>query len=64
MPLIVIDRVVIDPLRRAEGLAAVGAAHEHLISPVTLAVWQHASQHVNVIVRARAGTVDRQEYLS
>ena len=63
MPLAVIDRIVIDPVRSAEGLSAVGAADKHDVAAGGEAGRLHARQHVNVIVRAGAGTVHRQENL-
>ena len=63
MPFIVIDRIVVDPIRRAEGLSAVGAAHEHHVASRGEAGRLHARQHVNIVIRARAGTIHRQENL-
>src|SRR5438046_4901965 len=63
MPLVRIDGVVIDFVRRAEGQAAVCAAHKHHVGCAS-ARWHHASQHVNVVVSGGAGTIDGQEYHS
>src|SRR5207247_4899938 len=63
MPLAGINRVVIDLMRRAEGLPAVGAAREHHVgraSPGRL----HTCQHINVVVSRAAGAINRQEGLS
>ena len=56
-----VNRVVIDPMRRAKGLAAIGAASEHHVSAVASAKRYHTGKHVNVIVCA--GTVHRDERL-
>ena len=56
-----VNRVVIDPMRRAKGLAAIGAASEHYVSAVASAKRYHTGKHVNVIVCA--GTIHRDERL-
>ena len=63
MPFVVIDRIVVDPLRGTERLSAVGAAHEHHVGSGVEAGRYHARQHVNIIIRTGAGTVRRQEKL-
>jgi len=63
MPLAGINRVVIDLMRRAEGLPAVDAAREHHVgraSPGRL----HTCQHVNVVVSRAAGAIHSQEQLA
>ena len=57
MPLVRIDWIVVDPLRRAKGLAAVGAAGEHHVRSAT-AERLHAGQHVDIVIRGAAGTVN------
>ena len=59
MPLIR-KAVVINPVRRAEGEPAVGAAHKHHVgrrSPGR----HYAGQHVNVVVSRATGAINRQE---
>ena len=63
VPLRVINRIVIDPARRAEGLAAVCAAHKHHVTAGGSAGGLDAREHVNIVVRARAGTIHRQKNL-
>ena len=63
MPFAVIDRIVVDPLRRAEGLSAIGAADEHHVAAVSRTGGLHARQHINIVVRARARTIHREENL-
>jgi hypothetical protein len=58
---LILGWVVIDPVWRAEGQSAVCAAHKHHVSPIALAWRLNARQHVNVVVRGSAGSVDRQE---
>ena len=48
MPLAGIDRIVINPVRRAEGGAAIGAAREHDVGP---AAGANTRYHVDVVVR-------------
>jgi len=52
--------IVIDPVRRAEGEPAVGAAHKHYVGRASSGR-QHAGQHVNVVVSRAAGVINRQE---
>jgi hypothetical protein len=61
VPLVMVNRVVIDPMRRAKGLAAIGAASEHHVSAVASAKRYHTGKHVNVIVCA--GTIHCDERL-
>jgi len=56
-----VNRVVIDPMRRAKGLTAIGAASEHHVSAIASAKRYHTGKHVNVIVCA--GTIHRDERL-
>src|SRR6516165_6307210 len=58
-----VNRVVIEPLRRAKGLAAVCATGEHHVRAVARTVWYHTGHHVNVIVSRTAGTVHCDERL-
>ena len=62
MPLVRINRIVIDLLWCAEGLAAVCAARKHHISCVSPGR-NHTGQHVNVIVSRTTGAINRQETL-
>ena len=61
MPLARVNRIVINPVWRAESESAVGAANEHDVGPPTRA---HARQHVNVVVSRATGAVNRQEHLA
>ena len=61
MPLARVDRIVVDPHRRAEAGAAIGAAREHHVSPAARA---SAGYHVDVVVRRAAGAVDCQKDLA
>ena len=61
MPLARVDGIVVDPHRRAEAGAAIGAAREHHVSPAARA---SAGYHVNVVVRRAAGAVDCQKDLA
>ena len=57
-----IDGIVVDPVRRAERCAAIGAACEHDVG-AGKAEWLHARQHINVVIGWAAGTVDYQKQL-
>src|SRR5207248_7348363 len=61
MPLARVDRIVVDPHRRAEAGAAICAAREHHVSPAARA---SAGYHVDVVVRRAAGAVDCQKDLA
>src|SRR5262249_40901874 len=50
VPLVMVDRIVIDPNRCAKGLAAIGAAGEHYVGPVAGTERDYTRQHVNVII--------------
>src|SRR6266481_2101652 len=63
MPLARINRIVINPNRRAEAQTAVGAANKHDVGPAA-AEWLYAGYHVNVVVSRATGTVNRQEHLA
>src|ERR1043166_7164983 len=63
MPFAVVNRIVVDPLRGAEGCSAIGAPDKHHVAPGGEAGGLHARQHVNIVVGAGAGTVHRQEDL-
>ena len=58
-----VNGVVIDPVRRAKGLAAVCAAGEHHVGPVAGAGRQHTGDHVDVVVSRTTGTVHCYERL-
>ena len=55
------NRIVVDPDRRAEALAAVCAARKHHFRSRARAGRQHAREHVNVVVIWAAGAIHRQE---
>ena len=63
VPFAVIDRIIIDTVRGAKGLSAIGAAHEHHVNSCAEASWLQAPQHVNVVISTRARTVHRDEKL-
>src|SRR4029077_9597771 len=57
MPFVLINWIVGNPLRRAKGQSAIRAAREHDVAPVAGAELLHRGNHVNIIVRGRAGAV-------
>ena len=63
VPLVVIDWIVINPVRSAKGQSTVCAAHEHHVRPGVEAGWLHTGQHVNIVISGAAGTVYCQEQL-
>lgn len=63
MPLVRIHRIVVDPDGRAKALPSVSASNKHHVRAVIRSSRLDTSQHINVIVRARPGPIDRQEYL-
>ena len=63
VPLVMVNWIVIDPVRRAKGQASVGAAREHHVCAIGGTEWLHAGHHVNVIVSRSARAVHRQECL-
>ena len=63
VPLVVIDWVVINPVRRAKSYSAVGAAREHYVCPGVEACRLNARQHVNVVIGRAARTIHYQEAL-
>src|SRR5438093_4399643 len=62
VPLVRVDGIVVDPLRRAKAESAIGAAREHHVGPVA-AEGSHAGHHVNIVVSRAAGAVNYQEGL-
>jgi len=64
MPFVLINRVVRDPLRRAEGHSAIRAARKHDIAHVACAELLHRGKHINIVVGSRAGAVYRQKDLA
>jgi hypothetical protein len=63
VPLVRVDRVVIDPNRCAKRLSAVGATGEHHIRAIVGIEWFDACHHVNVIISRTAGAVHCHERL-
>lgn len=63
VPFVMVNWVVIDPLRRAKGHTSVGAAHKHHVRAIVGTGRLHAGHHVNVIVTRSARAVYRQECL-
>src|ERR1700757_977729 len=64
MPLSMVHRIVIDAPSRAECGAAIGAAHEHHVAASRKTGRLNAGQHVDVIIRVCAGTIDGEENLA
>ena len=64
MPFILINWVVGDPLRRAKGHSAIGAAREHDVAPIAGAELLHRGKHINIVVGSRPGAVHCQEDLA
>ena len=64
VPLVVIDWVVINPVRRAKSQSTVCAAYEHHIGAGSEAGWLYTGDHVNIIVSETTGTVHCQERLA
>src|SRR5260370_40873023 len=58
-----VDRVVVDPVRRAKIQPAISAAREHYVCPSGEACRLYTRRHVNVVVGRAAGAVHRQEQL-
>src|SRR5437879_13633463 len=63
MPFARVHWIVIDPLRRAEALSAIGAAREYHVCAVDTER-SHTGYHVNVVVCRPARAINRQEHLS
>ena len=63
MPLIRIHWIVVDPLRRTEALATVGATGEHHVRSAA-AERLHTCQHINIVVCRATRTVNCQEALT
>src|SRR5260370_18153946 len=63
VPLVMVNWIVIDPVRRAKGYSAVGAAHEQHVRAIARTEWFHASHHVNVIVGRSTRAVPHRECL-
>ena len=64
MPFVLINRIVRDPLRRAESLSTIRAAREHDVAPVAGAELLHRRNHINIVIGSGAGAVYRQEDLA
>ena len=63
VPLVLVNWIVVNPVRSAEGYSAVGAAHEHHVCTIVGTEWLHAGHHINVIVSQSARPIHRQERL-
>ena len=59
-----VDRIVIDPARRAECGAAISAAHEHHVAAISKTEWLNTREHIDIVVRARARAIDGEKNLS
>ena len=64
VPLVMVNWVVVDPMRRAKSDTSVCAAHEHHVRAVIGTEWLHAGHHINVVVSWSARAVHCQERLS
>ena len=64
MPFVLINWIVRDPLRRAEGHSAIRAARKHDIAPVACTELLHRRKHINIVVGTRAGAIYRQKDLA
>src|SRR6266404_9362411 len=58
-----VNRIIVDPVWRAEGQPAICAAREHDIRAGREAERLHRGNHVNVVIGGPAGTVHCQEAL-
>ena len=63
MPFVMVNRIVVDPVRRAKGQSTVGAAREHHIGAGSEAGWLYTGDHINIIVSGTTGVVHCQEQL-
>src|ERR1043166_3851427 len=52
-----VDGIIVDSNGRAKARSAIGAARKHHIGAVARAVRFHTGQHVNIVIRWAAGTV-------
>ncbi len=64
MPFGRIRGIIIDSNRRTKALSAIRASNKHDISVGSPTYRAHAGQHINIVVRTRAGAIDRQEHLT
>lgn len=64
MPFILIHRIVIDSNRTGKTLAAIGASNKHNISAVIRRGRSDTCEHIDVIICARARSIDCQEDLA
>ena len=64
VPFRVVNWIVIDPARRAERNAAIGAAHEHHVAAISKTGWLNTREHIDIVVRARARAIDGEKNLS
>src|SRR5262249_1769639 len=63
VPLVWIHWIVVNPMRRTEGCASVGAAGEHHVTPVGGVKLLNGSDHVDIAVGRSVGAVHCQEDL-
>jgi len=64
MPFVLINWIVSNSLRCAEGQSAIGAAREHDVAPVVGAKLLHRGNHVNIVIGSGAGAIHSQKDLS
>jgi hypothetical protein len=50
MPLVLVNWIVVDPMRRAKGQSTIGATREHDVTPVAGAKLLHRGEHIDVVV--------------
>jgi len=63
VPFAVIDWIIVDPVRGAEGYSTIGAPNEHDVNSRAEPSRLQASEHVNVVVGTHARTIHRYEKL-
>ncbi len=59
-----VNGIVIDPARRAERDAAVGAAHEHHVAAISKTGWLNTREHIDIVVGTRARAIDGEKNLA
>jgi hypothetical protein len=63
MPLVGVDRIIVNPMRCTEGGPSIGTAREHDVCAIA-AERADAGYHVNVAAGRAAGTVNSKEDLA
>src|SRR5205085_518043 len=57
MPFAVVDRIIVDPVRSAEGRSAIRAANEHDIAAGGRTAGDYAGQHIYIVIRRTPGAI-------